>query len=162
MIPSVYPHFCLYLRYYWGFPGSSAGKESTCNAENPGLILGSGKFPGEGMDYPFQYSWASLVAQMVKNPPAMQETWVQSLGWEHPWRRKWLPTPVFLPGESHGQRSLVGHSPGVTKSQTQLSNWAHSEGINFTNLQLNCLFSSWYWDLFPKPLRCQVCLPLNP
>ena len=84
MIPSVYPHFCLYLRYYWGFPGSSAGKESTCNAENPGLILGSGKFPGEGMDYPFQYSWASLVAQMVKNPPAMQETWVQSRGWEEP------------------------------------------------------------------------------
>ena len=84
MIPSVYPHFCLYLRYYWGFPGSSAGKESTCNAENPGLILGSGKFPGEGMDYPFQYSWASLVAQMVKNPPAMQETWVRFLGWEDP------------------------------------------------------------------------------
>ena len=43
---------------------------------------------------------ASLVAQMVKNLPAMQETWVQSLGWEDPWRRAWQPTPVFLPGES--------------------------------------------------------------
>ena len=53
----------------------------------------------------------SLGAQMVKNPPAVQETQVQSLGWEDPWRREWLPTPVFLPGEFHGQRSLVGYSP---------------------------------------------------
>ena len=54
---------------------------------------------------------ASLVAQMVKNLPAMQETWVWSLGQEDPWRRAWQPTPVLLPGESHGQRSLVGYSP---------------------------------------------------
>ena len=53
----------------------------------------------------------SLVAQTVKNPPAMWETWVWSLGWEDPLERKWQPTPVFLPGESHGQRSLVGYSP---------------------------------------------------
>ena len=68
----------------WGFPGSSAGKESACNAEDPSSIPGSGRFPGEGIVYPLQYSWASLVAQMVKNLPAMQETWVQSLGWEDP------------------------------------------------------------------------------
>ena len=48
---------------------------------------------------------------MVKNPPAMQETQVQSLGQKIPWRRKWQPTPVFLPGEFHGQRSLAGYSP---------------------------------------------------
>ena len=54
--------------------------------------------------------WASLVAQTVKNLPAMQETWVQSRGWEDPWRRSWQPTPVFLPGESHGRRSLEGYS----------------------------------------------------
>ena len=54
---------------------------------------------------------ASLVAQTVKNLPAMQETWVLSLGWEDPLRREWQPTPVFLPGESHGQRVLVGYSP---------------------------------------------------
>ena len=54
--------------------------------------------------------WASLVAQLVMNSPAMQETWVRSLGWENPWRKAWSPTP-FLPGESHGQRSLVGYSP---------------------------------------------------
>ena len=181
-----------------GFPGSSAGKEATCNAREPGSIPGSGRSAGEGRDYPLQYSWASLVAQLVKNlpamwensvqslgwedllekgqtgyplryswaslvaqllmlknPPAMQETWVQPLGWEDPlekgkathssiltwripwtvmpggkepacqsrrckrpgfdprvgkipWRRAWQPTPVFLPGEFHAQRSLVG------------------------------------------------------
>ena len=54
---------------------------------------------------------ASLVAQVVKNPPAVQETWVRSLGWEDPLEKERPPTPVFLPGESHGQRSLVGYSP---------------------------------------------------
>ena len=63
---------------------SSAGKESTCDAGDPGLIPGSGRSPGEGIGYPLQYFWASLVAQLGKNPPAMQETWVQSLGWEDP------------------------------------------------------------------------------
>ena len=54
---------------------------------------------------------ASMVAQMVKNPPAVRETWTLSLGWEDPLEEGWQPTPVFLPGESHGQRSLVGYSP---------------------------------------------------
>ena len=67
-----------------GFPGSSAGKESACNAGDPGLIPGLGRSPGEGKGYPLQYPWASLVAQLVKNPPAMWETLVQSLGWEDP------------------------------------------------------------------------------
>ena len=58
----------------WGFPGSSAGKESACNAGGPGSIPGMGRSPGEGVGYPFQYSWASLMAQMVKNLAAMQET----------------------------------------------------------------------------------------
>ena len=68
----------------YGFPGSSAGKESAFNTGNPSSILGSGRSAGEGIGYPLQYSWASLVAQLVKNPPSMQETWVQSLGWEDP------------------------------------------------------------------------------
>ena len=59
---------------FWAFPGSSVGKESTYNAGNPGLIPGLGRSAGEGIGYPLQYSWASLVAQLVKNPPAMQET----------------------------------------------------------------------------------------
>ena len=58
-----------------GFPGSSAGKESACNVGDPSLIPRSGRSPGEELGYPLQYSWASLVAQMVKNPPAMWETW---------------------------------------------------------------------------------------
>ena len=66
-----------------GFPDSSVGKESTCNEGDPDSIPGSGRSPGEGIGYPLQYSWASLVAQLVKNPPAMQ-TWVQSLCWEDP------------------------------------------------------------------------------
>ena len=65
-----------------GFPESSVGKESACNAGDPSLIPESGRSPGEGIGYPFQYSWVSLVFQMVKNPPAMQETPVQVLGQE--------------------------------------------------------------------------------
>ena len=67
---------------FGGFPDSSVGKESTCNAGDPGLIPGLGRSTGEGVGYPVQYSWASLEAQLVKNPPAMWDTWVRSLGWE--------------------------------------------------------------------------------
>ena len=67
-----------------GFPHSSVAKESACSAGDPGSIPGSGRSAGEGIGYPLQYSWASLVAQLVKNLPAMQETWVQSLGWKDP------------------------------------------------------------------------------
>ena len=72
------------IKRYKSFPHSSVSKESACNARNPGSIPGSGRSAGEGIGYPLQYSWASLVAQLVKNPPAMQETWVRSLGWEAP------------------------------------------------------------------------------
>ena len=74
----------MYFYIYKGFPGSSAGKEFTCNAGDPDSIPGSGRSTGEGIGYPLQYSWVSLLAQLVKNPPAMQETWVQSLGWDDP------------------------------------------------------------------------------
>ena len=67
-----------------GFPCGSAGKESACNVGDLGSIPGLGRSPGEGIDCPLQYSWASLVAQLVKNPPAMRETWVQSLCREDP------------------------------------------------------------------------------
>ena len=88
------------LYIYQGFPGSSAGKESTYNAGDPSSIPGSGRSPGEGIGYHLQYSWASLVAQMVKNPPACGrpgfDPWVGMI----PWMRAWQLTPVFLPGES--------------------------------------------------------------
>ena len=67
-----------------GFPHSLFGKESACNAGDPGSIPGLGRSPGEGIGYPLQYSWASLVAQLVKNLPAMQETSVRFLGLEDP------------------------------------------------------------------------------
>ena len=67
-----------------GFPDSLVGQEFTCNAGDPDWIPGSGRSPGERIGYPLQYFWASLVAQLVKNPPAMQETAVQFLGREDP------------------------------------------------------------------------------
>ena len=72
------------LSVYQGFPDGSVGKESTCNAGDTGSISESGRSAGEGIGYPLQSSWASLVAQLVKNLPAMRETWVRSLGWEDP------------------------------------------------------------------------------
>ena len=71
-----------------GFPDSSVGKESACNAGDPSLIPGLGRSTGEEIGYPLQCSWASLVAQLVKNPPAMQESWVSSLGWEDPLKKR--------------------------------------------------------------------------
>ena len=67
-----------------GLPDSSVGKEFTCNAGDPSSIPGSGRSAGEEIGYPLQYSWASLVAQLVKNLPGMWDTWVQSLHWEDP------------------------------------------------------------------------------
>ena len=100
-------------------PGSSAGKESTCNAGDPRLIPGSGRSAREGIGCPLQYSCASLVAQLVKNPPAMWETWVQSLGWEDPlekgkathssilpWRISWTVQSMGLQRVRHDWATL--------------------------------------------------------
>ena len=78
------------------FPDSSVGKESACNAGDPSSIPGSGRSAGEGIGYPLQYSSASLVAQMLKNLPAMQETWIQSLGWEDPLEEDMATHPSIL------------------------------------------------------------------
>ena len=96
------------------FPGSLAGEESSCNAEDPGSIPGSGRSPGEGHGNPLHYSWASLLAQTVKNLPTMQETSVRSLGWEN-----------FLEKSLAAQSSLIAWRipmdrgvHGIAKSQT--------------------------------------------
>ena len=112
-----------------GFPDSSVGKEFACNARDPSLIPGSGRSAREGIGYPLQYSWASLVAQLVKNPPAMQETWVQSWVGKIPWRRERLPTPVFWPGEFHGLYSPWGRKESDTTEQLSL---------HFKNKQFDC------------------------
>ena len=102
-----------------GFLDSSVGKESTCSAGDPDLIPGLGRSPGEGIGYPFQYPWASFVAQLVKNLPAMQETWIRSLGWEDPLKK----------GKATHSRILAWRIPwtvlvrGIKKNQTRLSNF---------------------------------------
>ena len=73
------------------------------------------------MGYPLQYSWASLVAQLVKNLPAIQETWVRSLDWEVPLEKGKAPTPVFWPGEFHGLYSPWGCKELNTAEQLSLS-----------------------------------------
>ena len=72
----------------WGFPGSSAGKEPTCSAGDPGSIPGLGRSTGEGIGYPLQYSWASLVAQLVKNQPAMHKAGIDPWTGKISWRRE--------------------------------------------------------------------------
>ena len=74
--------------------------------------------------------WASQVAQRLKHLPAMQEAWVRSLGQEDPWRWKWQPTPVFLPGESHGRKSLVGYSPKGHK-ESDMTERLHFHFLHF-------------------------------
>ena len=93
-----------------GLPGGSDGKESACTAGNLGSIPGLGRSPGEGIGYLLQNSWAFLVALMVKNLPAMWETWAQSLGWEDP-LEEGMATHYSCLENPHGQRSLVGYSP---------------------------------------------------
>ena len=73
------------------------------------------------LSLPSQITWASLVAQPVKNLPAMQETWVQSLGGKIPWSREQLPTLIFWPGEFHGLCSPWGHKESETTEQVSLS-----------------------------------------
>ena len=83
------------------------------------MIPGSESFPGEGIRYPLQYSWAFLLAQMVKNPPTMWETWVRSLGWEDPLEEGIATHSSILAWRAHGQRSLAGYSPwGCKESDT--------------------------------------------
>ena len=82
------------------------------------MIPRSGRSAGEGIGYPLQYSWASLVAQLVNNPSAMQETWDQSLGWDDPLEKgKAIPTPVFWPGEFQGLLSPWGRKE-LDKTET--------------------------------------------
>ena len=93
----VYLRFIIFLVF-----DSSVGKESICDAGDPSWIPGSGRYAGEGIGYPLQYSWAFLVAQLAKNLPAMWETWADPWVRKIPWRKKRLPAPVFWPGEFQG------------------------------------------------------------
>ena len=145
-------------------PRGSAGKAFACKAGDLGSIPGLGRSAGEGMGYPLQYSWASLVAQLVKNLPAMWETWVRSLGWEDPlekgkathssvlaWR---IPWTVYSP---RGCR--VGHDRAtLTPSVTPHSgSWKLSLSAAlfpaYRSPSSNCCFLG-----FVRPQSCEVLL----
>ena len=129
--------FLLHALSFEGFPGRSLGKESTDNAGDPGLIPGSGRSPGEGVGYLLQYSWASLVAQLVKNPRTMQGAWVRFLDWENlleEGRATYSSILAWKIPMERGAWHVVVH--GVAKSWTWLSNKAqHSTSV------LECMFS---------------------
>jgi len=107
------------------FPGGSVSKESACNAGDSSWIPGMGRSPRKRIDYLLQYSWASLVAQTVKNPPAIWETWVWSLGWEDPLEKGMATHSGILawriPMDREAWQATVH---GVTKSWTWYPNRA--------------------------------------
>ena len=125
-----------------GFPDSSVGKESTCNAGDPGSIPGLGRSVGEGIGYPLQYSWASLVTQVIKNPPAMWEAWVRSLGWEDSPEK----------GKATHSRILAWRIPivyGVAESRTRLN--------NFHSFHENCFVSILHTSLTVALATISLC-----
>ena len=155
-----------YLWYRVVSPGASLEVQwLRLHTSTPG---GMGSIPGPGTKilhvaqpkinnnkYIYIFNWqpsavsslgASLVVQTVKNPPIMQETQVWSLGWKIPWRREWLPSPVFLPGESHGQSSLVGYSPwghkemDMTERLTHITYYIHTHTHTHTHIYIYIYF----------------------
>ena len=126
------------------FPHSSVGKESAGNAGDPSSIPGSGISSEEGIGYPLKYTWASLVAQLVKNPPAMQETWVWSLGREDLLEKEKVAAAKSLqlcpilydPIDFNPPGSPV---PGILQARTL--EWV---AISFSN--------AWKWKVKAKPL----------
>ena len=139
---------------------SSAGKESACNAGDPGSISVSGRSSGERIGYPLQYSWASLEAQLVKSQPAMQETWIRSPGWEDPlvkgmatqsiilaWRILWTEEPGGL--QSMGSQSLTWLSDFHT--DTLKHRWVYNATYFITTVY--CLQFKYLLTKRSKPLH---------
>ena len=136
----------IFLNLLWSytvtaFPGSSAGKESTCNAGDPGLITGLGRSTGEGIGYPLQCSWASLVAQMIKYLSVMQETWVQPLSWEDDMEKGTATCSHILPWRIPGTGA-----PGRLQclgSQRVGHDWETFKLSCSYSLSVNFIFSSY-------------------
>ena len=108
------------------------------------MIPGSGRSAGEGIGYPPQYSWPSLVAQLVKNPPAMWETWVRSLGWKDPLGKGKKGYPLQYSSLDNSMDCIVH---GVTKNQTRLSD------LKKKNCMRQFLIMSSYLSIHPS-----ICL----
>ena len=122
------------LIIFISIPDSSVGKESACNAGDPGSILGSGRLPGEGIGYPLQFSWASLVAQLVKNLPQPGRPGSDPLVVKIPWRKERLPTPVFWPRELHGQHSTWGRKElDMTEQHIYIYIYVHTHTYIYTH-----------------------------
>ena len=102
-------------------PDGSVGKESACNTGDTGSVPGLGRCPGEGIGYPLQYSWASLVAQLVKNLHTMWRPGFNSWVGKISWRRERLPIPVFWPREFHRLYSPWGHKESDKTEEISLS-----------------------------------------
>ena len=123
-----------------GFPASSADKESACNVRDTSSISRLESSPGEGIDYPLQYSWASLLTQMAKNLPAMRETWVQSPGWKIPGGGYGNPHQYSCLASPLRQGSLVCCSPWGSK---ELDTTEHSTtGYSMTSTLFARLLST--------------------
>ena len=127
------------------FPDSSVGKESACNSGDPDSNSGLGRSPGEGKGYPLQYSgleyspwglkrvghdWATFIHTHQFNPQVRKI----------PWRKKWQPAPVFMPGKPHGQRSLVDCSPWSCKIVGH--DWVTKQWQNNGNKSVNLIYAS--------------------
>ena len=126
----IHIHKLSIYSFGWSFPGSSADKESVYKVGDPSSIPGLGRSPREGIGYTLQYSWPSLVSQLVKNPSGMQEAGVRSLGWEDP-PEKGIGYPLQYNGLENIMACIVR---GVTKSLTGLGDCLshfHSFGYDF-------------------------------
>ena len=150
--PELHAFSCWFIVF--SFPDSSVGKESVCNAGDPSLIPGSGRSPVEGKGYPLQSSGLENAMDCTVHGVAKPQTWLSNFHYHFPvaqwqgiclqcrshrrhrfdpwvrkipWRRAWKPTPIFLPGESHRQRNLVGYIVhGVSKSHAQVTQDAYT------------------------------------
>ena len=108
------------------FPNSSAGKESACNAGDPGSVPDLGRSLDEGIGYPLQYAWASLVAQLVRNPLQCGRPGFDPWAGKIPWRRTWQPSPVFWPGEFHEL-----YRPWRCKESDMTERLSHEQYLHF-------------------------------
>ena len=133
------------------FHHSSVGKESACNAGDPSLIPAWERSPGKRMGYPLQYSWASLLAQLVKKLPEMQETPVRSLGWEDPLEKRMAAHFSILAWKVHGLYSPWGHK----ESDRKLSDF------HFVNHEMATMAAN-HWTLGEFQSRCSLRAPWEP
>ena len=149
----IHIHKLSIYSFGWSFPGSSADKESVYKVGDPSSIPGLGRSPREGIGYTLQYSWPSLVSQLVKNPSGMQEAGVRSLGWEDP-PEKGIGYPLQYNGLENIMAFIVR---GVTKSLTGLGD---SVFHTFTHLGM-IFFFFWFYNICEiYYIKC-VCMYLS-